>query len=198
MIISMKPCASFPGSSAGKESACKAGDLGSIPGLGRSPGEGNGNPLQYSGLENSMDYSPWGRKEADMTEWLSTSLSVFPYFKRCQFGDSSYLIHVGPRLPPTSFSHSCSDTLPQLHPFSTAAETPQLISTWLHFMSDLQDYIWGEGSADEKGTSSTHHVSISLSSALSLHPVSRSVISDSFWSRWTVAHQATLSMEYSR
>ena len=44
----------FPGGSAGKESACSAGDLGSIPGLGRSPGEGNGYPLQYSGLENSM------------------------------------------------------------------------------------------------------------------------------------------------
>ena len=47
----------FPGGSAGKESACNAGDLGSIPGLGRSHGEGNGYPLQYSGLENSMDYT---------------------------------------------------------------------------------------------------------------------------------------------
>ena len=45
----------FPHSSAGKESACNAGDLDSIPGLGRSPGEGNGYPLQYSSLENSMD-----------------------------------------------------------------------------------------------------------------------------------------------
>ena len=45
----------FPGSSAGKESTCNAGDLGSILGLGRSPGGGNGYPLQYSGLENSMD-----------------------------------------------------------------------------------------------------------------------------------------------
>ena len=47
----------FPGGSAGKKSACNVRDLGSIPGLGRSPGEGNGYPLQYSGLENSMDYS---------------------------------------------------------------------------------------------------------------------------------------------
>ena len=46
----------FPGGSAGKESAYSAGDLASIPGLGRSPGEGNGYPLQYSGLENSVDY----------------------------------------------------------------------------------------------------------------------------------------------
>ena len=45
----------FPGSSAGKESASNAADLGLIPGLGRSPGEGKGDPLQYSGLENSMD-----------------------------------------------------------------------------------------------------------------------------------------------
>ena len=45
----------FPSGSDGKESACNAGDLGSIPGLGRSPGERNGYPLQYSGLENPMD-----------------------------------------------------------------------------------------------------------------------------------------------
>ena len=49
----------FPGGSAGKESACNARDLGSIPGLGRSPGEGNGYPLQYSFLENSMDRRAW-------------------------------------------------------------------------------------------------------------------------------------------
>ena len=46
----------FPGNSAGKEFACNAGDLGSIPGFGRSPGEGKGYPLQYSGLKKSMDY----------------------------------------------------------------------------------------------------------------------------------------------
>ena len=45
----------FPGGSDGKESVCSEGDLGSIPGSGRSPGEGNGNPLQYSCLEKSMD-----------------------------------------------------------------------------------------------------------------------------------------------
>ena len=57
----------FPGGSDGKESACNAGDLGSIPGLGRSSGEGKGYPDQYSGLENSM-YSPWGCKESDTTK----------------------------------------------------------------------------------------------------------------------------------
>ena len=49
----------FPGGSDGKECACNAGDPGSIPGLGRSPGEGNGNPRQYSYLENSMNRGAW-------------------------------------------------------------------------------------------------------------------------------------------
>ena len=58
----------FPHSSVDKESACNSGDLGSIPRLGRSPGEGTGNPLLYSCLENPHEqrrpagYSPWGRK----------------------------------------------------------------------------------------------------------------------------------------
>ena len=52
----------FPGSSFGKESACDAGDLGSIPRSGRSPGEQNGNPLQYSCPENSMDRGAWSQK----------------------------------------------------------------------------------------------------------------------------------------
>ena len=49
----------FPDNSGGKESTCNTGDLGSIPGLGRSPGEGNGSPLQYSYLGNSMDRGAW-------------------------------------------------------------------------------------------------------------------------------------------
>ena len=65
-----------PCDSAGKESACNAWDLGLIPGLGRSPGEGKGYPLQYSGLENSMDYSPWCWKELNTTEQLSLILLV--------------------------------------------------------------------------------------------------------------------------
>ena len=65
--------------SAGKESTCNAKDLGLIPGLGRSAGEGKGYTLQYSGLENSMDCNsmdPWGRKESDTTERLSLSLTL--------------------------------------------------------------------------------------------------------------------------
>ena len=49
----------FPGGSHSKESACNVGNPGSVSGLGRSPGEGNYNPLQYSGLENSMDRGAW-------------------------------------------------------------------------------------------------------------------------------------------
>ena len=49
----------FSGGSGGKESFCQAGDMGSIPGLGRSPGEGNGDPLQYSCLQNAMDRGAW-------------------------------------------------------------------------------------------------------------------------------------------
>ena len=62
----------LPSGSAAKESSRYAGDLGSIPGLVGSPGEGKYNPLQYSGLENSMD-CPCSRKDLDMTEQLSLS-----------------------------------------------------------------------------------------------------------------------------
>ena len=64
----------FPGGSDGKESPCNAGDLGLIPGLGRCPGGGHGNPLQYSCLENPhgqrslVGYSSWGHKQLDTTE----------------------------------------------------------------------------------------------------------------------------------
>ena len=65
----------FPCGSAGKESACSAADLGLIPRLGRYPGEGNGYPLQCSGLENSIDCIVHGvTKESDTTERLSLSL----------------------------------------------------------------------------------------------------------------------------
>ena len=54
-IATVLPIIHFPGGSAGKECTCNVGDVGLIPGLGRSPGEAKGYPLQYSGLENSMD-----------------------------------------------------------------------------------------------------------------------------------------------
>ena len=55
LVLGAEKAKGFPCGSVGKESTCNAGDLGSIPRLGRSPGEGNGYPLQYSCLENSMD-----------------------------------------------------------------------------------------------------------------------------------------------
>ena len=70
----------FPCGSAGKESACNAGDLGSILGLGRSPGEGKGYPFQYSGPENSGLYSSWAGKESDMTEQLSLYCDLYGVF----------------------------------------------------------------------------------------------------------------------
>ena len=66
---------SFPGGSAGKESACNVGDLGSISGFGRSPGEGKGYSLQYSGLENSRDcIVPWVHKS-----WTQLRDFHFPF-----------------------------------------------------------------------------------------------------------------------
>ena len=94
-----------------QESACNAGDLDSVSGSGRSPGEVNGYPLQYSCLENSMDRGSrwaWGYKEADMTEQLN----------------SNYYYHKCPPIAPHSFSPS---------PFSYL----QARQTWLSF--DLAD-----------------------------------------------------------
>ena len=74
----------FPGSSDGKESTCNAGDPGLIPGPGRFPREGYGNPPQYSCLENPygqrslLGYNPWGHKESDMTERQSTAQNRDP------------------------------------------------------------------------------------------------------------------------
>ena len=64
----------FPCGLAGKGSACNARDLGSIPRLGRSPGEGKGYPLQYSGLEDSMDCTVHGVAESDTTERIPLSI----------------------------------------------------------------------------------------------------------------------------
>ena len=80
----------FPGDSTGKESTCSVGDLSSISGLGRSPGEGKGYPLQYSCLENPHEqrslagYSPWGRKDLGTTEHAERDrVSVAVHRLRC-------------------------------------------------------------------------------------------------------------------
>ena len=77
----------FPGDSCGKESACNVGDLSSIPGPGRSPGEGNDYPLQYSCLKNLMERGAWQAtfhgvpKESDTTKWLTLSLFLRLWWK---------------------------------------------------------------------------------------------------------------------
>ena len=74
----------FPGGSEDKASACNAGDPSSIPGLGRSPGEGNGNPLQYSCLENPMDRGAWWatvhRVAKSWTRLSDFTFTFFPFF----------------------------------------------------------------------------------------------------------------------
>ena len=87
----------FPGGSAGKESACNVGDPGLIPGLGRSPREGNGYLLQDSGLEYSTESkSPRGRKVSDTSEQLSLShcVSVFLSQWHCFLINNKHIFHI--------------------------------------------------------------------------------------------------------
>ena len=86
----------FPGGSNGKESACSVGDLGSIPGLGRSPGEGKGNPLHYACLENPMDEGAWSATVHGVTKsrtWLSDFSLLEVRISACEFwGDTNIQI----------------------------------------------------------------------------------------------------------
>ena len=86
----------FPGGSDGKEFACNAGDLGSIPGSERSPGEGNGNPLQYSCLENPMDRGAWWATVHGVTESQTRLSSCDYYYTVC-----AWLVPLVGELDPT-------------------------------------------------------------------------------------------------
>ena len=80
-ILPLIPIPGFSSSSVSKLSACNAGYMGSIPGLGRSPGEGNGNPLQYPCLENSMDRGAWQATVHGVTKswtWLTNTYTHLP------------------------------------------------------------------------------------------------------------------------
>ena len=103
---------SFPGSSAGKESICNAGDLGSIPGLGRSPGGSKGYPLQCSGLENAMDctYSSWGRRQSDMTEGVALLLFHF-HTLGIRYIYIAYILGICPPYPQDILSKTSSGCL---------------------------------------------------------------------------------------
>ena len=116
----------FPGGSAGKESACKAGDTGSIPGSGRSTGEGNGYPLQYSCLENSMDRGAWWVQSMGSQrvwhDWVNNSFLA----PRFLFSDQKWR---GGRLGPAlwwDFSTAGTSAFQLLQPscWNLAAEVP--------------------------------------------------------------------------
>ena len=121
------------GGSDRKESACNEGDLGSIPGSGRSPGEGNGYPLQYSFLENYKDrgawwgYSPWGRRES--WQWLSDSHAIehFLHWK-------PVLVLLGGMVPSPLSSSGLLSPLSSSGLLSHECNTP----SWVHF-----DSPWG-------------------------------------------------------
>ena len=81
VLVFLLHCGGFPGDSVGKESFCNAGDPDSIPGWGKSPGEGNGNPLQYSCLENSMDRGAWWTTVHGVTK-SQTLLSIWACIKK--------------------------------------------------------------------------------------------------------------------
>ena len=97
----------FPAGSDGKESAYKAGDLGLIPGSGRSPGEGNGNPIQYSCLENPTD-SPWGLKRVGYD--LATKQQVPHILGFIQYL-SFYVWFLSLNIMPSSFIHTVACVL---------------------------------------------------------------------------------------
>ena len=112
----------FPGGSEVKASACNVGDLGSIPGSGRSPGEGNGNPLQYSCLENPMEGGAWWATIPGVTKSRTrlnnfTSLHFIPItrgFPRssvgkesaCNAGDLGLILHGKDPLEKETTTHS--------------------------------------------------------------------------------------------
>ena len=88
-------------SSEGKVSACNAGDLGSIPGSGRSPGEGNGNPLQYSCLENPMDGEAWqatvhgvAKSRTQLSNFTSLYLYMTRFLAKVLLSNMTYLIQI--------------------------------------------------------------------------------------------------------
>ena len=110
----------FPHSSVGKETACNAGDLGSIPGLGRSPGEGKGYLLQYSGLENSTNCIVHG--VANNGTWLSNSLSLSLF---SMWDLSSPTRDWPPAVVAQSLNHWTTREVPALHFHRGETETPR-------------------------------------------------------------------------
>ena len=109
----------FPGGSEGKESACSVGDLGLNPGSGRSPGKGNGNPLQYSCLENSVDGGAWWATVYGVAESSCSAASFIPPIVSLCISFSP-LFHLLSSLPLSPFLPSFLFYLPSLFkPFNS-------------------------------------------------------------------------------
>ena len=106
-------CSSFfPGSSDGKESARNAQDVGSIPQSGRSPGEGNGSPLQYSCLENTMDRGAWRATVRGVTvgyDWVIITAIPVTFLSEnfCTFWTRIFFLQVFTWFPPSFLSNPC-------------------------------------------------------------------------------------------
>ena len=115
IIITYYPCRDFPGSSVIKNQPTNTGDAGSISGSGRSPGEGNGNPLQCSCLENPMDRGAWWaavhglKPELDTTEPLNSNACRLPSFFSCVF----------PMIIPMSLWLVCTDSMRPFYRWET-------------------------------------------------------------------------------
>ena len=136
----------FPGGSVGKESACNVGDVGSIPGLGRSSGGGHGNPLQYPCLENphgqrSMGiYSPWGHKESDMTEQLSLFHMKYWLTQYCfPFDFNDELSDI---VPWEAFPYSWVETFDDNEDVKMRFNLSEFLRDWIfwNFKSSTQSY----------------------------------------------------------
>ena len=145
-------CLLFPGSSVGKESACNAGDLGSTPGLGRYPGEGNSYPLQYSGLETSMDRGAWQATVLGVAK-SQTQLSDFNFIhftSLCLLGDHPSALST-PLPPPSTISNS-SCPLTQYQPLYWRRKwqpTPEFLPGEPHGQRSLVCYsLWGHKESD--------------------------------------------------
>ena len=140
-------CVGFPGSLNGKESACNAGDLGSIPGLGRSLGGGHGNPLQYSYLENPhgqrslVGYSPWGLKWSETTEWLILECAAISFSKRSSQPGIKPESLVSPALQ--------ADSLP-----TEPLRKPHLL--WVHLQTRSRQSFWPQSTADSCKVMTVH------------------------------------------
>ena len=132
----------FPSGSDGKESICNAGDLGSIPGSGRSPGEGNGNPLQYSCLENLMDRGAWWATVHGVTKsrtWLSDFTFTFfllpspPVIQASVFWNFKRMLSNGSTIPEISFlQYVLLFLIPQYMSMCTHAHTHTHSHTHTH------------------------------------------------------------------